>query len=365
MKELKDQLVELKDRIERGIFALDLQKKKERVIQLDSFAAAPDFWQNQRCAASVMQERDSLQNIVNNWESLDVQVRDLAELLGLLEAGDSGLRAEIEQKSDKLVQELEKAENHLFLSGPHDGQPCFLVVHAGTGGTDAKDWAAMLLRMYLRYCENEGFKAQILEQSNDEVAGINSAMLYVRGPWAFGLLKQENGVHRLIRQSPFNAKALRQTSFAAVDVYPELPEEDELEIDEKDLRIDTFRSSSAGGQHVNVTDSAVRITHIPSDIVVTCQNERSQHQNKEQAMKILQSRLAAHQEEERKKELADVKGEEKKIDFGSQIRTYTLHPYRLVKDHRTNFETGNVDAVLDGDLAEFIEASLRGERLKK
>ena len=334
-------------------------------MELDALAAVPDFWQDRASASKVMQERDQLQNVIDRWTELEKQIKDLRELFDLLAAGDASLRKEIEQKATSLAQELEQAENLLFLAGPYDGQPCYLFIHAGAGGVDAKDWAGMLLRMYLRYCEQTGFKVRIIDQSDDEVAGINSALLYITGPWAYGLLKQEVGVHRLIRLSPFSAKSLRHTSFAAVDVYPELPEEEELELEEKDLRIDTYRSTGAGGQHVNVTESAVRITHLPTGIVVTCQNERSQHQNKEQAMKVLQSRLLAHKEKERKAELAATKGAEKEIGFGSQIRTYTLHPYQLVKDHRSNLETGNVEAVLNGDLTEFIEASLRGEKIKK
>jgi peptide chain release factor 2 len=278
------------------------------------------------------------------------------------EEGDDSVEPEIAAGVDGLSAELDRLELRALFTGEHDERDAICEVHSGAGGTDAADWAQMLLRMFTRWAERRGFAVEIDEVQPGTEAGISSATFVVKGRYAYGMLSGERGVHRLIRISPFDANARRQTAFASLDCVPALDATEEPDIEEKDLRIDTYRSSGAGGQHVNVTDSAVRITHLPTGIVVSCQNERSQTQNKARAMQILAARLAERMREERAQELAQISGEKRDVAFGSQIRTYTLAPYRLVKDERTRQETGNVDAVLDGDLDEFIEAYLQWRR---
>jgi peptide chain release factor 2 len=258
-------------------------------------------------------------------------------------------------------RELEQLELQLKLSGEHDDKNALMEIHSGAGGTDSQDWADMLLRMYLRWAEKNGFEVELLDRQDGEEAGIKSATLAIRGEYAYGYIKSEMGVHRLVRISPFDANARRQTSFASVDVYPEIDDTIEVDIADKDLRIDTFRSSGAGGQHVNKTESAIRITHLPTGIVISCQNERSQHKNRATAMKVLRARLYDREVKKREEENARREGEKKRIEWGSQIRSYVLHPYRMVKDHRTGVEVGDADRVLDGDLGPFIEGFLRGQ----
>jgi len=262
----------------------------------------------------------------------------------------------------KLATDVEETETETLLSGPNDGRDAIVTINAGAGGTDAQDWAEMLLRMYLRWCERRGFKTEIVDEQPGKEAGIKSTTFTVQGEYAYGLLSAEAGVHRLVRLSPFNAGSSRETSFASVFVYPQIDEDIEIEIQDKDLRVDTYRSSGAGGQHVNVTDSAVRITHTPTGIVVTCQNQRSQHQNREVAMRILKSRLYELEMDKKKAETAQLEQSKRDISFGSQIRNYVLHPYRLVKDVRTKHETSNVDQVLDGDIDSFIKEYLLQKR---
>lgn len=259
---------------------------------------------------------------------------------------------------ERLAREIEETETEMRLSGPNDTRDAIVTINAGAGGTDAQDWAQMLLRMYLRWAERHDFKTDIVDEQPGKEAGIKSATFTVAGEYAYGLMAAEAGVHRLVRHSPFNAGSSRETSFASVFVYPEIEEDVEIEINEKDLRVDTYRSSGAGGQHVNVTDSAVRITHLPTGIVVTCQNQRSQHQNRDVAMRILKSRLYELEMEKRRAESAQLEETKRDISFGSQIRNYVLHPYRLVKDVRTKYETSDVDSVLDGDLDDFIKQFL-------
>ena len=275
------------------------------------------------------------------------------------EEGDEKSLAEAAAEIDAIERELESQEVLALLSGEFDENPAILEIHPGEGGTDSQDWAEILLRMYTRWAELRGFKYELLEASPGDEAGIKSATLTVEGRHAYGLLSAERGVHRLVRISPFDAAKRRHTSFASVDVTPEVAEDVAIEINDDDLRIDTYRSSGAGGQHVNVTDSAVRITHLPTGIVVSCQNERSQMQNKAVAMRVLKSRLVQRAREERQAEMQALKGEQRDIGFGSQIRSYVMHPYQMVKDHRTALEAGNVQAVLDGDLDRFIEAQLK------
>ena len=271
------------------------------------------------------------------------------------ESDEDSLREEYE----KMAKEWETAEVQLYLSGKFDTNNCYLTISGGAGGTEAQDWAAMLMRMYLRYCERQGWDSEILEKTDGQEAGIKSATVHIQGEMAYGFLKCERGTHRLVRLSPFNAKNLRQTSFALVEVLPEIEDAKDIEIDPKDIRVDTFRASGAGGQHVNKTDSAVRITHIPTNIVVSCQNQRSQMKNRHQAMNILQAKLLQLKEEESSKEKDALKGATKSADFGQQIRSYVLHPYQMVKDLRTDTETSDTDGVLDGDLQQFIDAELK------
>jgi peptide chain release factor 2 len=265
---------------------------------------------------------------------------------------------ELQKTINKLSDDVAEAESQMLLSGPHDSANAIVEINSGAGGTDAQDWAEMMLRMYLRWAERHGYKTEMLDQQPGKEAGIKSATFTVNGDYAFGYMKSETGVHRLVRLSPFNAGQSRETSFASVSVVPEIEDDIEIEINDKDLRIDTYRSSGAGGQHVNVTDSAVRITHLPTGIVVSCQNQRSQHQNREVAFKILRARLFELEMKKRQEELDKMEASKMDISFGSQIRNYVLHPYRLVKDTRTKYETGNVDAVLDGDLDPFIKEYL-------
>jgi peptide chain release factor 2 len=304
-----------------------------------------------------------LARLSSDVETHDRMAARAADARILLELGagedDEATLREAAAEVDTLESEIAALEIVALLGGDFDDHPAILEVHAGEGGTDSQDWAEMVLRMYLRWCERRGFEAEVVEVTPGEEAGIKSATATVQGRFAYGLIAADRGVHRLVRISPFDASRRRHTSFASVDVTPEIEEDDEVEVDPDDLRIDTYRSSGAGGQHVNVTDSAVRITHLPTGIVVSCQNERSQMQNRAVAMRILKSRLLARAREEREAEMEALRGEKRDIGFGSQIRSYVLHPYQMVKDHRTGVEVGNVQAVLDGDLDRFVQAELR------
>ncbi len=297
----------------------------------------------------------------NNLDELEEEVDTFFELFN---EGENVLE-ELAEKVEQLQQLVDKAEFEMLLSGKHDSSNAILTIHSGSGGTESQDWASMLYRMYARYIEKKGFSSQIIEYQSGDEAGIKSVTLLVSGDYAFGYLKAETGVHRLVRISPFDANKRRHTSFASVLAVPEVDDDIEIEIAEKDLRIDTYRASGAGGQHVNTTDSAVRITHLPTGVVVCCQNERSQIKNRDVAMKVLKSRLYELELEKQKKAQDDLAGEKKEISWGSQIRSYVLHPYRMIKDHRTGYEVGNVDAVLDGELDGFIRAYLTLEAGKK
>jgi peptide chain release factor 2 len=308
----------------------------------------------------VLQRRRQLERKQQALRRLAADSEELATWNELLSEGEDG-GEELVTFADRLQHELEQLALQLKLSGEHDDKNALLLIHSGAGGTDSQDWADMLLRMYLRWAEKSGYEVELLDRQDGEEAGIKSATLAVRGEYAYGYAKGEMGVHRLVRISPYDANARRQTSFASVDVYPEIDDEIEIDIDDKDLRVDTFRSSGAGGQHVNKTESAIRITHLPSGIVVSCQNERSQHKNRATAMKVLRSRLYDLEVKKREAENAIREGQKKDIGWGSQIRSYVLHPYRMVKDHRTGVEVGDADRVLDGDLAPFVEGYLRGE----
>ncbi len=315
---------------------------------------APGFWDDQQRAAEISTEHSRVTKRLERFRRLDQEYRDARELAEM----DGEMADEIAASLRPLRDELARLEEDALFNGEYDGGDAVVTIHAGAGGTDSQDWAEILLRMYLRWAEGRGFKTELLEASPGEEAGLKSATFTVRGENAYGVFKAERGVHRLVRLSPFDSAHRRHTSFAQVIVSPLLPEDGAAEIDEADLRIDTYRASGAGGQHVNKTDSAVRITHLPTGIVVQCQNERSQTSNKQTALRILRSRLAELEQEQREAELAKERGAVQEADFGSQIRSYVLHPYQLVKDHRTEVEAGNAQGVLDGDLDEFVHAYL-------
>jgi peptide chain release factor 2 len=319
--------------------------------------ADPGFWGDPKNAQKVLQRRKRIEADLDLLKRLRSQEDDASVLADWIESGED-VTADFAAALDALEATLEAAEFQKMLGGEHDRANAILTINAGAGGTDSQDWAEMLLRMYLRWCDRRGFKRDITDIQSGEEAGIKSATVMVQGEYAFGYLSAEAGVHRLVRISPFDSNARRQTSFASVFAWPEIDETIEIEVLDKDLRIDTYRSSGAGGQHVNVTDSAVRLTHIPSGIVVACQNERSQIRNREVGMKILKARLYELELSKRREKLDVVEAGKKDIAFGSQIRSYVLHPYRMVKDHRTKHETGNPDRVLDGDLDDFVKATL-------
>jgi peptide chain release factor 2 len=314
------------------------------------------LWNDPTNAQQVMKELASLREEIGNLHSIKHRIEDAVELASL---EDESLQPELEQEAQALEAMLTKLEFDSMLSGEYDRGNAILAIHAGAGGTDSQDWAEMLQRMYLRWIESRGFHSEILDLSEGEEAGIKSVTIAVDGRYAYGYLRPEKGVHRLVRLSPFDSSHRRHTSFALVEVLPQVEDKTTVEIDSNDIRIDTYRSAGAGGQNVQKNDTAVRITHIPSGIVVTCQNERSQTQNRENAMKVLRARLLEIQQREKEQKISELRGEYQKAEWGSQIRSYILHPYQMVKDHRTEYEVGNTQAVLDGDLDGFIEAYLR------
>jgi peptide chain release factor 2 len=330
-----------------------------RIRELDKESLKEGFWNEPDKARAILQEQSRLKDIVGGWTGQKESLSDLGVLCEIA-SGDEDGRAweEIQGELDRLTASVRDVELKMMLGSEQDSMNAIMSIHAGAGGTEAQDWAEMLLRMYLRWAERKNFVATIIDYVPGDEAGVKSVTWTLRGEYAFGYAKAEIGIHRLVRISPFDAGARRHTSFASVFVYPEVDDRIVIEIDEKDLRIDTFRSSGAGGQHVNKTDSAVRITHLPSGIVVQCQNERSQHKNKAMAMKYLQSRLYEMKLNEQNEKLQEINKTKKGIAWGSQIRSYVLHPYKLIKDHRTNLETGNANKVLDGDIDAFIEAYL-------
>lgn len=333
-----------------------MSEKKRKITELQKISEKPDFWQNQEEAAEVGKEMENLKKEVEEFEALEKELKNFGEILD--KEGEAGEKI-LEEDFGGLEEKFEKLDKKTLFSGQYDFYSAILSIMSGAGGMDAQDWSEMLLRMYLRFAEKNNFQVKILDESRGQEAGIKNATLEIVGPYAFGKLKSESGVHRLIRLSPFNADNLRQTSFSLVEILPVLPKKKTIEIKDQDLRIDVFRSSGAGGQSVNTTDSAVRITHIPTGMVATCQNERSQLQNKEQAMKILRAKLVRKQEEKDEQERNKLRGEKTSAEWGSQIRSYVLHPYKQVKDHRTGFETNQVEKVLEGDLENLIESYLR------
>ncbi|MEO5699975.1 MAG: peptide chain release factor 2 [Casimicrobiaceae bacterium] len=359
LNQLQNTLMDLRERADGLRRYLDFESKSIRLTEVESQLEDPKIWEDQERAQALGKERKALESVVVALREIDVGLRDSAELFDLArgDADDATLRS-VGTDVAALQKRVEDMEFRRMFANPMDPNPCFIDIQAGSGGTEAQDWAAMLERMYLRYCERRGWQTEILEESSGEVAGIKSASLKVTGDYAFGYLRTETGVHRLVRKSPFDSNARRHTSFASVFIYPEVDESIEVDINPADLRIDTYRASGAGGQHINKTDSAVRITHLPTNIVVQCQNDRSQHRNRAEAMAMLKSKL--YELELRKRQAEQQKLEDAKTDigWGHQIRSYVLDQSRI-KDLRTNYEVGNTQAVLDGHLDDFIAASLK------
>jgi peptide chain release factor 2 len=340
-----------------GVF--DLDSLRARLEALEQETARPDLWDDREQAEGILREKSRVERDVQVYDVIDAGLEDAEVLLQLaVEADDEETRAEVAAKVSEADRELADAELRCMLSGEQDASNAIVSINSGAGGTDAADWAEMLMRMYLRWAERSGYSTDVLDVQSGDEAGLRSATFTVKGDYAYGYMNAEEGVHRLVRISPFDSQARRHTAFASVTIVPEIDDAIEIEIDEKDLRVDTYRSSGAGGQHVNKTDSAVRMTHAPTGIVVQCQNERSQHKNRATAMKLLRARLYEHEKQQREAAQEASRDEQRQIDFGNQIRSYTLHPQQRVKDHRTNVESGNVDAVLDGDIDSFIRALL-------
>ena len=329
---------------------------------MEKQSGEPDFWQDPASANQAMRQLSILKEETGSWRKIEQKVNELDELIDIsLQEGDTSLEQEIQSEVARLTSELDRLDFQMLFSGEYDRMDALLAIHAGAGGTESQDWAEMLLRMYMRWGEKRGYQVDVLDTSPGEEAGIKSAMLEIRGYYAYGYLKSENGVHRLVRLSPFDADHARHTSFAQAEVLPEVGQTAEVSINADDLKVETFRSSGPGGQHMQKTSSAVRITHIPTGLMASCQSQRSQYQNKEVALKVLRARLAEMELAKRAEEKARLKGEHISAGWGNQIRSYVLHPYKMVKDHRTGQETGNTGAVLDGELDDFMEAFLRWE----
>lgn len=344
----------------RSVTLFDLVKVKEELARLNREMEEPGFWDDPEKGQKAMRKKKSFESTIEKYEHIEAGLEEVLELIDMAqELEDVDSVPLILDNFKDLEERLEDLRITTLLTGKYDENNCILSLHAGTGGVDAMDWTLMLYRMYTRYCQKKGYRVSLLDYQDDTEAGIKSATIRVEGENAYGYLKNEKGVHRLVRISPFNAAGKRQTSFAGVEVIPEIEDDEELVIDPEDLRIDTYRSSGAGGQHVNTTDSAIRITHIPTNIVVTCQNERSQIQNKETAMKILRSKLIELKEEEQKETLKEIKGDFSLNTWGAQIRSYVMQPYTMVKDHRTSAQVSNVTQVLDGELDYFINEKLK------
>ncbi|MEH7378017.1 MULTISPECIES: peptide chain release factor 2 [Bacillaceae] len=340
--------------------SLDLENKEARIAELDDEMLHPDFWNDQQAAQTVISEANGLKDQVHEFYKLNESFENLELTYELVkEENDEELRTELEDELGQLTGRLSQFELQLLLSEEYDKNNAILELHPGAGGTESQDWGSMLLRMYTRWAEKKGFKVETLDYLPGDEAGIKSVTLAIKGHNAYGYLKAEKGVHRLVRISPFDSSGRRHTSFVSCEVMPELNDDIQIEVRTEDLKIDTYRATGAGGQHINTTDSAVRITHVPTNVVVTCQSERSQIKNRDAAMKMLKSKLYQLEIERQEQELLEIRGEQKEIGWGSQIRSYVFHPYSMVKDHRTSAESGNVQAVMDGDLDQFIDAYLR------
>ena len=345
--------------------SLDLENKERRITELDKSMEEPGFWDDPERSTKTVREAKNLKDTVDGYKHLEQQYEDIQVMIEMgYEENDPAMIPEIQEMLDEFVKELEELRTKTLLSGEYDGCNAILKLNAGAGGTEAMDWCSMLYRMYQRWADKKGFTTEVLDFLDGDEAGLKSITLQVNGENAYGYLKSEKGVHRLVRISPFNAAGKRQTSFVSCDVMPDIEEDLDVEINPDDLRIDTYRSSGAGGQHINKTSSAIRITHLPTGIVVQCQNERSQFQNKDKAMQMLKAKLYLLKQQENAEKLSDIRGDVKDINFGNQIRSYVMQPYTLVKDHRTNAENGNVNAVMDGDNALFISAYLKWISLK-
>ncbi|MBK7895811.1 MAG: peptide chain release factor 2 [Candidatus Promineifilaceae bacterium] len=356
MDELAEKLTNLQQTVNLLRRRLDVPAKALKVAQLEEVAAAPGFWDDSTKAQAIMRDLTKLRDQVSVWEALSRRLNDAMELV---ELGDAELLGELSHETEGLQAQIAKLEFETLFSGQYDDEDCILAIHAGAGGTEAQDWAQMLERMFMRWADSHQMVVDIIDESPGDEAGIKSVMMAVKGSYVYGRLQSERGVHRLVRISPYDSSSRRHTSFAKVEVWPDVAEDIEIEIDEKDLRIDRFKASGAGGQHVQKNETAVRITHIPTGLVVSCQNQRSLTQNRDVAMKILKAQLFDLEQRKQEAEMAALKGEDVDAAWGSQIRSYVLHPYKMVKDHRTNYEVGNAQAVLDGRLDDFMEAYLK------
>lgn len=366
IQELRTRLLSLETKVDEAWKILALDTVQKEILALEAETMSADFWADQERAKTESQKLAELKREIGDWQAIRKEIYDGKELLDLAESeNDESTVNDVSIKIDELERAYLKLEFSLMFSGEHDDSNVIMGIHAGAGGTDAQDWAEMLMRMFFRFAERKSWKIQLLDESRGGEAGIKSATFRIEGRYAYGHLKSEHGVHRLVRQSPFNADALRQTSFALVEVIPEIKHDTDVEIKAEDIRIDTFTAGGKGGQSVNTTYSAVRIVHLPTNIIVSCQNERSQAQNKEFAMRVLKSKLLKLREEELQKEKQKLRGEYQSAEWGNQIRSYVLHPYKMVKDHRTDVETSDPDAVLDGGLDPFIEGYLRMEAGKR
>lgn len=340
----------------------DIAGKEKQLAGLEAQTTDPGFWSDQQKAQGIMRQIGALRDIIAMWDDLNRNAGELADVIdAALAENDESLKEDIGKEIDKLTAKFDRIELQLMLDGPYDSRDAIIAIHAGAGGTESQDWAQMLMRMFLRWAERHKFKAEVLDTSPGDEAGIKSATIEIGGNFVYGNLKSEHGVHRLVRLSPFDADHARHTSFALVEVMPEAEEKTDLQINPDDIRIDTFRSSGPGGQHMQKTSSAVRITHIPTGLVVSCQSERSQHQNKESALKVLYARLLEIEIEKREAEKAKIKGKRIDAGWGNQIRSYVLHPYKMVKDHRTEYETNDPGAALDGEIDDFMNAYLRSK----
>lgn len=340
----------------------DIARKREELEGLEENTKNSEFWNDQKTSAIVLQKIKILKDKIATYDDIIKKQENIEAIIELVtEENDENLESELKKEMKVFLKEIDKLEIEALLSGKHDANNAIITIHPGAGGTESQDWAEMLYRMYSMWCDKNGYKLEELDYLEGDVAGIKSVTFRVSGSYAYGYIKSESGVHRLVRISPFDSAGRRHTSFASVEVIPEVSDDIDIKIDPEDLRVDTYRSSGAGGQHVNKTESAIRITHIPTNIVVSCQTQRSQIQNRETAMKMLLSKLLELKEKENKERIEDLKGIQREISWGSQIRSYVFCPYTMVKDHRTNFETGNVDAVMNGELNDFIDAYLKNE----
>jgi peptide chain release factor 2 len=359
LEDCKVKLGELKTKLDQMEESLEVPAKEEKIAELEYKMGEPGFWDDAEKAQKLNQELNDVKISVDKYKALRSKYDDVETLYELAsEEDDESMEADINEEISKVNEGLEALQLEVLLSGPYDANNAILTLHAGAGGTEAQDWTQMLLRMYGRWAERHGFTVETADLLPGDEAGVKSATLFIKGHNAYGFLKSEKGIHRLVRISPFDANARRHTSFAACDIMPEIDDTVDVKIDMSDVRVDYYRASGAGGQHINKTSSAVRMTHMPTGIVVQCQNERSQLQNREQAMKMLRAKLFEVEQEKHEQELAKLEGDQKKIEWGSQIRSYVFQPYTMVKDHRTNCETGNVQAVMDGDIDMFIRAYL-------